>query len=203
MVPAGWFGKLPALGDFASRRLPQEFIQPWDSWLQQVVAGSQTILGERWLDTYLTSHIWRFVLAEDCLDSHAWAGILVPSVDRVGRYFPLCIAAELTPDGVTSGWFEALEDCARLALGSVEVDTFDAALMAIPAAETGSAVSADLIPLLNTTVHFSADTIQPILAGTCPKHSAWCVGINPDRENSFLLPGMPDTATYVAMLQRS
>jgi type VI secretion system protein ImpM len=203
MAPAGWFGKLPTLGDFASRRLPQEFIKPWDSWLQQVVAGSQAILSERWLGTYLTSHIWRFVLAEDCLDSHAWAGILVPSVDRVGRYFPLCIAAKLTPDGVPSGWFEALEDCARLALGSVEVGTFDAALMAISAAETSSALSAEQTLLINTPEPFPTDTIQSILAGACPKHSAWCVGIKPNRENSFLLPGMPDTATYVAMLQRA
>ena len=29
----GWFGKLPGLGDFASRRLPDTFVAAWDRWL--------------------------------------------------------------------------------------------------------------------------------------------------------------------------
>ena len=31
---AGWYGKLPGLGDFAMRRLPPEFVSHWDAWLQ-------------------------------------------------------------------------------------------------------------------------------------------------------------------------
>ncbi|MGS0758915.1 type VI secretion system-associated protein TagF, partial [Roseateles sp. GG27B] len=29
----GWYGKLPSLGDFASRRLNPDFIEDWDVWL--------------------------------------------------------------------------------------------------------------------------------------------------------------------------
>ena len=34
MAP-GWFGKLPGMGDFAHRRLPEPFRSAWDRWLQQ------------------------------------------------------------------------------------------------------------------------------------------------------------------------
>ena len=27
----GWYGKLPASGDFVTRRLPPSFIEPWDA----------------------------------------------------------------------------------------------------------------------------------------------------------------------------
>src|SRR5262249_35940975 len=36
----GWYGKLPSLGDFASRRLPVEFVKAWDSCLQEVIPAS-------------------------------------------------------------------------------------------------------------------------------------------------------------------
>jgi len=119
----GLFGKLPAHGDFISRRLPQSFISVWDEWLQCSVAGSQEILGESWLDIFLTSPIWRFVLRPGAIDGRAWAGILVPSVDSVGRYFPLTLARSV--DNSTdvlnfishqSAWFSAMESAAMSAL---------------------------------------------------------------------------------------
>ena len=61
-VIPGWYGKLPSLGDFASRRLEGEFIPAWDAWLQKVLQATRTALGEGWLDSYLTMPIWRFVL---------------------------------------------------------------------------------------------------------------------------------------------
>ena len=54
----GWYGKLPSLGDFASRRLPVEFVKAWDSCLQEVIPASREALAERWLDAYLTMPIW-------------------------------------------------------------------------------------------------------------------------------------------------
>ncbi|MBL8452331.1 MAG: type VI secretion system-associated protein TagF, partial [Zoogloea sp.] len=44
-MTAGWYGKLPALGDFAQRRLEQDFITGWDTWLQAVIVDSQRTLG--------------------------------------------------------------------------------------------------------------------------------------------------------------
>lgn len=88
----GFYGKLPALGDFVSRRLPRQFIEPWDQWLQSAIAASREQLGSDWLDVYLTSPIWRFGLGAGVCGTGAWAGVLMPSVDKVGRYYPLTLA---------------------------------------------------------------------------------------------------------------
>ena len=133
---AGWYGKLPVLGDFAQRRLAAEFVAPWDDWLQQGIAGSRAALGAAWLDSYLTAHVWHFVLLPGVLGSHGWAGVWTPSVDRVGRYFPFTLAAPL-PAGQALGastaalgtWLKGLEDIARLGLQlEYDIDPLENAL---------------------------------------------------------------------------
>ena len=91
----GLFGKLPAHGDFIYRDLPPSFINVWDEWLQGYVGSVKEQLGDAWLDVYLTSPIWRFAFGEGVIDENVWAGIMLPSVDRVGRYFPFSIATKL------------------------------------------------------------------------------------------------------------
>jgi len=118
-VVPGWYGKLPSLGDFASRRLEGEFIPAWDAWLQTVLSATRSMLGEEWLDTYLTMPIWRFVLMPGLIGTNGWAGVLMPSVDRVGRQFPLTLVATLPSytalaAAVFKGaeWFAGLEEAA-------------------------------------------------------------------------------------------
>ena len=122
---AGWYGKLPCLGDFASRRLSQDFIAPWDAWLQRSIATSRQQLGEQWLEIYLTSPMWRFIVAPGVCGERGWIGVLLPSVDKVGRYFPLTLALPLESDadvvallGVQA-WFAGLE---RIGLAALNVD---------------------------------------------------------------------------------
>ncbi len=133
---AGWYGKLPVLGDFAQRRLAAEFVAPWDDWLQQGIAGSRAALGAAWLDSYLTAHVWHFVLLPGVIGSGGWAGVWTPSVDRVGRYFPFTLAAPL-PAGQALGastaalgtWLKGLEDIARLGLQlEYDIDPLENAL---------------------------------------------------------------------------
>ena len=123
----GWYGKIPSLGDFASRRLDADFIEAWDAWLAVGLSDWQASAPESWLDRYLAGPSWRFLLMPGLLPAscadHAWAGVLMPSVDRVGRYFPLTIAqplAQLPADGwqVESllGWLQQLDDLAVDAL---------------------------------------------------------------------------------------
>ncbi|MDB5801553.1 MAG: type secretion-associated protein [Rhodocyclales bacterium] len=140
MTPA-WYGKLPALGDFASRRLPPAFLADWDAWLQRGMAYSQQHLGSDWLDTYLTSNVWSFILAPNTIDSSTWAGIVLPSVDRVGRYFPLTICASLAdfsfePHSIAAleEWVNQLEAAARAGLdANASIDSFEAVLANCPA----------------------------------------------------------------------
>lgn len=90
----GWFGKLPGMGDFGQRRLPARFRAIWDEWLQ---AGLQALRAERedWVMHYLHAPIWFFALGKDVMSPSPWIGVLMPSVDSVGRYFPLTLAVEL------------------------------------------------------------------------------------------------------------
>jgi type VI secretion system protein ImpM len=90
---AGLYGKLPESRDFLRRGLPNRFVVPWDNWLARVLATSQGTIGESWLEGYLTSPPWRFVLDPDLLGQAAWLGVVVSSVDALHRCFPLTLAA--------------------------------------------------------------------------------------------------------------
>lgn len=94
-LAVGWYGKLPGNGDFLTRRLPHAFVERWDGWLRTVVAGSRLRLGGEWRDAFLSMPAWRFLLEPGVAGEDAWAGLLVPSVDAVGRYFPLTAACRL------------------------------------------------------------------------------------------------------------
>src|SRR6185295_13380063 len=92
VAPPGWYGKLPNLGDFASRRLPPSFVDGWDAFLQRGLVAARDEWGPGWLDRYLVAPILRFWLGPGVLGDGAWAGLVMPSVDRVGRHFPLTVA---------------------------------------------------------------------------------------------------------------
>jgi len=137
--PAGFFGKVTSHGDFVARRLTPAFQGPWDVWLQAGLKLSKATLGTSWLATYLNSPIWRFALAPGVCGDAGMAGLLMPSVDRVGRHFPLTLACALdvsTPivdcAMLQDGWYGQLE---ALALSSLRkdfsLDAFDAALYAV------------------------------------------------------------------------
>lgn len=125
----GFYGKFPELGDFVNRRLPKEFLDSWDGWLQGAIASSREQLGENWLNVYLTSPIWRFVLSRGLCGEYPWFGLMMPSVDRVGRYFPLTLACRLPLDANLlrvatdgAGWFEMGE---KVILGALDEQGFN------------------------------------------------------------------------------
>jgi type VI secretion system protein ImpM len=136
-VEVGLYGKLPSHGDFLRRRVADAFVGAWDAWLQQSIAASRAQLGEGWLDLYLTSPAWRFACAPGVLSADAITGVMVPSVDRVGRYFPLTIVCELANSAKLSSplriaircepWFSLIEQLAIEALATerLEFDVFD------------------------------------------------------------------------------
>jgi len=126
----GLFGKLPAHGDFVQRNLPAGFINVWDEWLQHFISGTKEQLGENWLDIYLTSPVWRFVFSAGVIDENNWTGIMIPSVDRVGRYYPFSIIKKL-PESINpfefmqfqSAWYKDIETLALDALdGEILID---------------------------------------------------------------------------------
>jgi type VI secretion system protein ImpM len=110
--PPGWHGKLPSLGDFASRRLDAAFVEAWDGWLAAGLLALREANPAGWLDAYLASPSWRFLLLPGALAGEpgrqGWAGVLMPSVDRVGRYFPFTIAQPLGDGPATTAQMGAL-----------------------------------------------------------------------------------------------
>jgi type VI secretion system protein ImpM len=88
----GYHGKVPTHGDFVSRGLPSAFIGTWDVWLQEAIHSSRQQLGDNWLEYYLTSPIYRFALSSGICGDSTWMGTLMPSVDKVGRYYPMTIS---------------------------------------------------------------------------------------------------------------
>jgi len=136
----GFYGKLPCRGDFLQRRVHQEFVEVWDAWLQRCLAESNRQMQGRWLQAYLTSPVWRFVLSPGICGDGAYGGVMVPSVDRVGRYFPLTIVATWEPEdcalAVACGeqaWFDRAEALAMEAPEASDFDAFDASVAQLPA----------------------------------------------------------------------
>ncbi|RTL30440.1 MAG: type VI secretion system-associated protein TagF [Burkholderiales bacterium] len=139
-VACGWFGKIASLGDFSARRLPQDFVARCDEWLSRGVQTSRQQLGEHWLNTYLTAPIWRFAWSPGIAGPQWWMGVMMPSVDSVGRYFPLIVAQASThaPDSgqdqtALERWMNhvALAAMSTLQPGAT-VDAFESQLMAAP-----------------------------------------------------------------------
>lgn len=93
----GAFGKMPALGDFFRLNLSQGFVDPWDHWLQSAMVTARTALGPRWTEGFMTAPLWRFSLAPGLAGPLAMTGVMMASVDRVGRQFPLTLAAPHPP----------------------------------------------------------------------------------------------------------
>ena len=168
----GLYGKLPARGDFLSRRLDAEFIAGWDEWLQRVIGESREALAGRWLECFLSAPVWRFVLPAGMYSKPGWIGLMLPSVDRVGRYFPLTVAAPLHGDAIdlpatlakALPWLDALEALALEALApELDFDAFDQRLAAlalpggVPAA---AAPSDDTVPLGAAAPNFQVWTFE-------------------------------------------
>jgi len=119
----GAFGKIPALGDFFRIAPPVGFVEVWDGWLQHGILDARAWLGTRWDGCYLSAPIWRFSLGAGLAGPLPVVGVLMPSVDRVGRQFPLTLMAAVAhpPPGfhdhaTTAATFEALETIALRAL---------------------------------------------------------------------------------------
>ncbi len=147
----GYYGKVPSHGDFVTNRLERDFVEQLDLWLQKSIQDSKTHLGSRWLDAFLVTPIWRFAFAPGVCGVNGVVGLIMPSVDRVGRYFPLVLVSQLSAssnpvvsDVFGDPWFDAAEDLARATL---EVDFnlphFDQEVAALPALSLSPTSEAD------------------------------------------------------------
>jgi type VI secretion system protein ImpM len=181
-VIAGFYGKLPARGDFVRGALPRDFTDRWDAWLAPAIAGSRQAMGEDWLPAFLEAPVWRFALSSGLCGSRAAIGLMLPSVDRAGRYFPLTFAA-LYGDGAAPGddpvWLDGCEAAGRAALEQDAGPEQLGAMLGMPEAAEGAAGRTE------------TGMIQSIW---------WTEGAPRVPATRFVLPGLPDASVYATML---
>jgi type VI secretion system protein ImpM len=207
------YGKLPARGDFITRGFERPFLDSWDEWLRQGILASQESLAELWLDVYLTSPVWRFALSGGSCGPDTMLGVLIPSVDKVGRYFPLTLGCALTAGLELTGlvaqaspWYRAIE---ALALAALE-PAFSLDALAQPVAlEVEDTVMA--LPLVEpltppglyvpfgTDAHSAAvrHAHHPLAQGLS---LWWTSGSKRVAPCLLICPGMPPASSFAALL---
>ena len=141
-VIAGFYGKLPARGDFVRGALPRDFTDRWDAWLNPAIAGSRLCMGEDWLPAFLEAPVWRFALSAGLCGERAALGLMLPSVDRAGRYFPLTFAALYNGGPAPEDDPAWLDDCEAAGRAALEQDAGPeqlSAMLRLPEAAEGAA----------------------------------------------------------------
>ncbi|RWB10040.1 MAG: type VI secretion system-associated protein TagF [Mesorhizobium sp.] len=109
-MSTGFFGKIPATGDFVAANLPRAFIDRWDRWMSME-------LRERPDEGELDSRVWRFIVKGGIFGDQPCAGVWRMSEDRVGRRYPFAIVRLGAPPDLGDPWFDAV---AGLIKGVVE-----------------------------------------------------------------------------------
>lgn len=141
-MPAGLFGKLPVKRDFVALNLPRKALGPLETWLQSGVAASRNELGRGWQDHYLVAPIWRFFIGREIVGA-TFMGAIMPSVDSVGRFFPLAVGHYGDAEGgqdpapptlaPRDAWFEGIEARLLETLGEEFSGTVESLLSGIDA----------------------------------------------------------------------
>lgn len=217
----GWYGKLAGLGDFAHRRLPPEWLHACDGWLAGAMRGARDHLGPRWLEVYLTAPVLRFGWAPGVVDAQWWFGLLMPSCDSVGRYYPLLIAhprAQAPRDRIAldhlERWYEHLALAAMHTLNDAQgaIESLEAALQDAPPWPTpgrGPAMQSIAgtggeqhrlgrgAPLTLWMQALAANGLEARVAG-CTLW--WRVTASGDDDSLAIVEGLPDGRAFAGLL---
>lgn len=218
----GLYGKLPAKRDFIAVTTPREFLAAWEPWLQGGISASRAQLGAEWQAAFLRAPIWRFWLGADICGA-AVLGALMPSVDGVGRYFPLTVFARadagetIRPPELDAhdAWLTQAEDLLLSALA--EGGSFDAlgeAVGRLPSPEAALPLQAlrdGVVKVRGGTLVAPAepDALGPAFSGLRVADHArayagmshwWTVGGEEYPPRVVASRGMPDPYVFTGML---
>lgn len=209
----GCYGKLPAKGDFVTRRVGRAFVSAWDDWLQRSILSSRDALGAEWLDFYLTSPIWRFALGADCCGPHTVAGVLMPSVDKVGRYFPLMLGCELAAKidlvGLAreaAAWYQAVEDLALASLApEFRIEELERPIPLEIVTPFVSADAAEAAPSPGCHIEFDpavgpAEFWRSFAPAPAGQTLWWTSGSQHIAPCVLICPGLPEPAAFASLL---
>ncbi|HVY17812.1 MAG TPA: type VI secretion system-associated protein TagF, partial [Rhodopila sp.] len=132
--------------------MPSVLRVAWEQWLSSLVVAARAALGTDWPHDWLTAPLWHFTLGREVAPPLGAAGVLLASVDRVGRFFPFSILGLAAPDAAarSADWARAAEALALSALADdFDPDRLDAALAGLgpPPAAGGAALANGIWPL--------------------------------------------------------
>jgi len=222
----GWFGKFPALGDFASRRLENAYTHAWEAWLKEALFTTRTQLGNDWQAAYLGAPIWNFALFPGVVGPNAWAGSLMSSVDAVGRYFPLLVCTPVSYPRtllaeIRSGgqWYSRIQQVMVSVLSpQASLDGFEQALERCPFPLHANALESSGSELSEALMQASYGQVGVAQVATSigkalslleversltqfANHSLWWAPQHSGHTKAMLCQGMPRPEVYGQMLQ--
>jgi type VI secretion system protein ImpM len=205
-VGFGAFGKMPSAGDFFRFAVPPGFVSPWDAWIQQGMLDAQAKLGADWDAHYMSAPIWRFCLSPGLAGPQKVMGVLMPSIDRVGRRFPLTLMAALQTPGPAQldhfsedALFVRLEDMALAALDDgMSRDRLETEVAAIPPPDMRPnaplrSAGRNLILTQAGPAGLLPDLAAGLLAGRFERPSLWSAVIN-ETPRLMVCDGLPQGA---------
>lgn len=199
----GAFGKMPSVGDFFRLNVPPGFVTTWDDWIQLGMLEAQEGLGAQWDAHYMSAPIWRFCLSPGLAGPQKVIGVLMPSVDRVGRRFPLTLMAALQTPGPAQldhfsedDLFVRLEDMALDALDdSMTRERLETDLAAISPPDMRPntplrGAGRSLVLTQAGPVGLLPDLAAGLLAGRFDRPSLWSAVVN-DIPRLMICEGLP------------
>jgi type VI secretion system protein ImpM len=208
----GFFGKIPARGDFVSRRPIVAFQPVWETWLATLVTVAREALGEAWPMGWLTAPLWHFLLGAALMPPAGAAGALVASADKIGRMFPFTIIGPALGDASGNGavcavWALNVEALILDSLGDeFDPDALDSALAALGPPPPVAGIDR---PTGHWPLVFHEDwpaEVADLLDDTAlqppgPDQSVWyCRGSDRVRAVHLRCHGLPDTTLAAAMI---
>ncbi|MBZ9777001.1 type VI secretion system-associated protein TagF [Mesorhizobium sp. CO1-1-8] len=98
-ISTGFFGKIPATGDFVAANLPRTFIDRWDRWMSMELRARPD-------EGELDPRAWRFIVQAGIFGEQPCAGVWRMSEDRVGRHYPFAIVRLGSPPDPGDRWFD-------------------------------------------------------------------------------------------------
>lgn len=208
----GAYGKIPAVGDFFRLSPPTGFVRVWDAWLQEILSEGRAVYGDGFDAHYMSAPIWRFTLPRGVAGPDKVMGVLMPSVDRVGRRFPLTLMQAIATPGPAPGdhlgavaQFERLEDLALMALE----DTTTLEILGEGLANLPQSATPDTPPLQEgggtvvVTGVAAGDSLARILDGqlmarTMPEAAVWSAVLE-GGPRMLACPGLPRGSVAMAL----
>jgi type VI secretion system protein ImpM len=221
----GLYGKLPSKRDFVSIDTPRNFLNLWEPWLAECLTQSRDSLGEaEWREAFGEAPVWRFSL-QSPPGATGLFGAFTPSMDAIGRYFPLTLvaqeavaaAAALFAKPETDAcqiWFDAAEQFLLSILeGDCSRDAIDAGLKHLctldrEAQDEYPEAKSLAFCGLEDDDEANARPLEDIFVEGRLQQGAtaagvnywWTLGCECYRPRAFVQKSMPDPAHFAAML---